>query len=128
MQIDEAYKILRGLMQSIPESSVRALFGARGAEAIKLIVGWTRVVTCVYCGHEFPEGTPTSQDAALTEHIRGCVSHPMRRVEMERDEALRDAVCAELARERCVNPETDLDERSMAARMYDDATVQRIFS
>jgi hypothetical protein len=50
-----------------------------------------RIVTCVYCGHEYPTGTPASQDAALTCHIRVCEKHPMRAVEAERD-ALRGEV------------------------------------
>jgi hypothetical protein len=128
MQINEATKTLHDLLESLPESSVRALLGARGTEALYLVVRTPRVVTCVYCGHEYPTGTPTSQNASLTEHIRGCAKHPMRRVELERDEALRDAVCAELGRRRCVDPGTQADERSVADEMYDDETVKRIFT
>lgn len=36
------------------------------------------IVTCVYCGHEYPEGTPTSQHELLTEHIKVCKKHPMK--------------------------------------------------
>lgn len=46
-----------------------------------------RIVTCVYCGHQFEDGTPTSQDARLTEHIRVCEKHPMREVEAQLQEA-----------------------------------------
>ncbi len=35
------------------------------------------VVTCVYCGHEYPDGTPTAKAEALTEHIQQCEKHPM---------------------------------------------------
>ena len=42
-----------------------------------------RVVTCVYCGHEYPNGTPTSQNEKLTEHIRVCEKHPMRAIEQQ---------------------------------------------
>ena len=42
-----------------------------------------RVVTCVYCGHEYPDGTPTSQDEKLTEHIKVCEKHPMRELESQ---------------------------------------------
>jgi len=38
------------------------------------------VVTCVYCGHEYPEGTPTSQATLLTEHIKTCEKHPMKQL------------------------------------------------
>jgi len=41
------------------------------------------VVTCVYCGHEYPDGTPASQHERLTAHIRVCDKHPMRPLESE---------------------------------------------
>lgn len=37
----------------------------------------SNVVTCVYCGHEYPDGTPTAKAEALTEHIQQCEKHPM---------------------------------------------------
>lgn len=37
-------------------------------------------VTCVYCGHEYPDGTPTAKAEALTEHVKVCDKHPMKRV------------------------------------------------
>jgi hypothetical protein len=40
-----------------------------------------RVVTCVYCGHQYPSGTPTSQNDQLTAHIKVCEKHPMREAE-----------------------------------------------
>lgn len=39
------------------------------------------VVTCAYCGMEYPEGTPASQCELLTEHIKICTKHPMRNLE-----------------------------------------------
>lgn len=47
-----------------------------------------RVVTCVYCGQEYGEGTPTSQDERLTAHIEQCEKHPMTKLK-ERDEQWR---------------------------------------
>ena len=41
-------------------------------------------LTCVYCGHEYPEGTPPSGAKVLTEHIKVCEKHPMRQVELEK--------------------------------------------
>ena len=35
-----------------------------------------RVLTCVYCGHEYPPGTPASNHAALTAHVAVCEQHP----------------------------------------------------
>jgi len=40
----------------------------------------TQTLTCVYCGHEYPPGTPPSNHAALTAHIAICEKHPMRAV------------------------------------------------
>lgn len=45
----------------------------------------TQSLTCAYCGHEYPPGTPPSQAEALSAHIRVCAKHPMREVEAERD-------------------------------------------
>lgn len=39
------------------------------------------VVTCVYCGHEYPDGTPTAKHDLLTAHIKVCEKHPMREAE-----------------------------------------------
>ena len=50
-----------------------------------------RVVTCVYCGHEYPDGTPTAKHDLLTAHIKACEKHPMRDAEA-RIERLRKAL------------------------------------
>ena len=50
-----------------------------------------RVVTCVYCGYEYPDGTPTSQNELLTAHIKVCEKHPMREAE-KKIELLRNAL------------------------------------
>lgn len=47
-----------------------------------------RILRCAYCGKEYPPGTPTSQDEALTAHIRKCDKHPMRALEADRDRLL----------------------------------------
>ncbi len=44
-----------------------------------------RVLTCVYCGHEYPQDTPAWGDGVLTAHIKVCEAHPMRVVEADRD-------------------------------------------
>jgi hypothetical protein len=36
-----------------------------------------RVLTCVYCGHEYPQGTPAAGSQILTDHIKSCEKHPM---------------------------------------------------
>jgi hypothetical protein len=39
-----------------------------------------RILTCVYCGHEYPQDTPASGSKALTDHIKVCEKHPMKKV------------------------------------------------
>ncbi len=41
----------------------------------------TRVLTCVYCGHEYSQGTPAHGNKVLTDHIRVCEEHPLRAAE-----------------------------------------------
>jgi len=45
----------------------------------------SRILTCVYCGHEYPQDTPAHGDKVLTDHIAGCEKHPMRAVVEQRD-------------------------------------------
>lgn len=40
-----------------------------------------RILTCVYCGLEYPQGTPATGDQVLTDHIRICPKHPLRAAE-----------------------------------------------
>lgn len=40
-----------------------------------------RILTCVYCGMEYPQNTPASGSAVLTDHIRICSKHPLRKAE-----------------------------------------------
>lgn len=51
----------------------------------------SRILTCVYCGHEYPQNTPAHGDKVLTEHIAVCEKHPMRTVIEQRDR-LRNAL------------------------------------
>jgi len=41
----------------------------------------TNVLTCVYCGMQYPEGTPPHGAKVLTDHIKVCPKHPMRQAE-----------------------------------------------
>lgn len=50
-----------------------------------------RILTCVYCGHAYPQETPAWGHEVLTEHIARCVAHPMRKA-LEERKALRDAL------------------------------------
>lgn len=49
------------------------------------------VLTCVYCGHEYPQGTPPAGNEVLTDHIRRCAKHPLRKAEAT-IKVLRDAL------------------------------------
>ncbi len=39
------------------------------------------VLTCVYCGMAYPEGTPPAGAQILTDHIKVCPKHPLRAAE-----------------------------------------------
>lgn len=41
------------------------------------------VLTCVYCGEAYPPKTPTHGADVLTEHIKVCEKHPMRKAEID---------------------------------------------
>lgn len=62
-------------------------------EWVRKMVRETQTLTCVYCGHAYPPGTPTHGSEVLTAHIEQCERHPARRLVLERD-----AARAELAR------------------------------
>ena len=40
----------------------------------------SRILTCVYCGQEYPQDTPAWGDRVLTNHIKVCEKHPMRKL------------------------------------------------
>ncbi len=45
----------------------------------------TTTLTCIYCGHAYPPGTPSHGAQVLTDHIRVCEKHPMRALAEEND-------------------------------------------
>lgn len=42
-----------------------------------------RILTCVYCGMEYPQDTPSWGNDILTEHIKVCEKHPMKKLKEE---------------------------------------------
>lgn len=44
-----------------------------------------RILTCVFCGHEYPPDTPTSNHASLRAHVAVCEQHPAAKYRRERD-------------------------------------------
>ena len=43
------------------------------------------IVTCVYCGVEYPKGTPSHGSNILTDHISKCEKHPMSKLKKKYD-------------------------------------------
>jgi hypothetical protein len=52
-------------------------------EWVRKVTRDSRVLTCVYCAHTYPPGSPTHGAEELTAHIRVCEKHPMRAAERE---------------------------------------------
>lgn len=48
-------------------------------------------LTCVYCGHTYPPGSPAHGAKVLTDHIRVCQKHPLTKAN-EMVEALYEAL------------------------------------
>ncbi len=49
------------------------------------------VVTCVFCGHEYPTGTPRAQHQALTDHVAVCDKHPAAAFRLRAEKAEEEA-------------------------------------
>ena len=79
------------------------------------------VVTCVYCGHEYPDGTPTAKHDLLTAHIKVCENHPMREAEA-RIERLRKALAGLIGAET----KEELEAMEAAMRMMPGIEADKI--
>lgn len=64
--------------------TIESLKGERdeAREWVRRITAETRTLTCVYCGHAYPPGTPDHGAETLAAHIRVCAKHPMRALEI----------------------------------------------
>ena len=69
-----------------------------------------RILTCVYCGHEYPQGTPAAGSEVLTDHIKVCERHPLRKA--ERDVAMLRAALVGL-----IGADSEQELRTMEATM-----------
>ncbi|MFH0995780.1 MAG: hypothetical protein V1844_09830 [Pseudomonadota bacterium] len=49
----------------------------------EVVTGKHTTLTCVYCGMAYPEGTPSHGSQILTDHIKTCKKHPIRKAEAE---------------------------------------------
>lgn len=70
-----------------------------------------RILTCVYCGMEYPQDTPAWGDKVLTDHIKICKKHPMRKLE-ENYQMVRKALVGLVGAET----EKELDEMEAGIR------------
>ena len=82
-----------------------------------------RVLTCVYCGHEYPQETPAWGNDVLTEHIRVCPKHPMRKAEA--DIALLRGALAGLVG---ASDKAELDQMELAMRVIPAPEADKIAS
>lgn len=65
------------------ELNAARAFGEKAAAQYNELLARSQVVTCAFCGQEYPRGTPRHGDGELTEHIKTCPKHPMRALEAE---------------------------------------------
>jgi hypothetical protein len=89
----------------------------------KIAIEEKRVLTCVYCGKEYPQDTPAWGSNVLTQHIKICEKHPMR--EAERKIArLRNALIGMVG----VEERSQLEEMKSVLRVISGADSDRIAS
>lgn len=79
----------RGVVRYCPESE-----RDEARDWVRRLTAESRVLTCVYCGHAYPPGSPEHGAEVLTEHIKTCEKHPMRALEAELALLLDDPVVA----------------------------------
>lgn len=70
----------------------------------------TRTLTCVYCGHEYPQDTPAHGNQVLTDHIKVCERHPMRKAET-------DIALLRMALANLIGADTEEELRQMEAAL-----------
>ncbi len=82
-----------------------------------------RILTCVYCGEEYPQDTPTWGDKVLTEHIKICPKHPLREAELK-IEKLRKALIGLVGAEE----KEELEEMEVGMRLVPAPESDKIAS
>ena len=70
------------------------------------------ILTCVYCGHEYPQETPSHGSQILTDHLKICEKHPLRKSEAN-VALLRNALVGLLG----VDGENELKELEIGIRL-----------
>ena len=82
-----------------------------------------RILTCVYCGQEYPQGSPSWGDKVLTDHIKVCPKHPMRKAE-ETIAKLRSALAGLVG----VDGRDELDKMEAALRLVPAPDIDKVAS
>jgi len=82
-----------------------------------------RILTCVYCGQAYPQDTPTWGNQVLTDHIKICPKHPMRKSE-ETIAKLRSALAGLVG----VDGKDELDKMEAALRLVNVPDVDKVTS
>lgn len=67
----------------------------------------TQTLTCVYCGKEYPPGSPAHGASVLTEHIRVCEKHPMHALRKALTDVLLTGELRRLAAQRWADAQED---------------------
>jgi hypothetical protein len=83
-----------------------------------------QVLTCVYCGHAYPPGTPASGTEALTAHVSECPKHPLaaaiKRAEAAERRANELDKGLSIAEASCRADSADLEEALRLLRDYSE--------
>lgn len=78
-------------------------------------------LTCVYCGMAYPEGTPPHGSQILTDHIKICEKHPLRKAE-ETIKKLRTALIGLVG----VSEKDELEKMEMLIRVASIPDVDKV--
>ena len=78
-------------------------------------------LTCVYCGEEYPEGTPPHGSKVLTDHIKICEKHPLRESE-RKVEKLKNALIGLIG----ASTKKELEEMEIAMRIMPAPEADKI--
>lgn len=111
----------RGAEAEWEETEKQAPEGGKADEMIETNEG--RVLTCVYCGQEYPQETPAWGDKVLTDHIRVCPKHPMRQAEADID-LLRNALAGLVG----ASDKVELEKMELVVRVIPAPEADKIAS
>jgi hypothetical protein len=75
----EIRRLEAALAERTRERDEARSFGEKAAHQYNALLEDSKkhVLTCAFCGHEYPPGTPPTQHEALTAHVKVCEKHPL---------------------------------------------------